>query len=196
MRIVKKGSVFLLLFLSAGVLFGAGRPLEFDDLLRARRISEPAISPDSRWVAFVETTYDLETCLPLSDIHLVPLAGGEARSLTSGGKGNSRPIFTPDGNSLVFASRRSGTRQFYMLPLTGGGEALQLTAYRAGTGGGVLSVADRSQTAAGKSHSPVDKTVGLFIMMPSHRRRGADQVGRASPEFPVTTAHTPARPSQ
>lgn len=139
MRIGKKGSVFLLLFLGAGVLFGAGRPLEFDDLLRARRISEPAISPDSRWVAFVETTYDLETCLPLSDIYLVPLAGGEIRSLTSGGKGNSRPMFTPDGSSLVFASRRSGTRQFYMLPLTGGGEALQLTAYRAGTGGGVLS---------------------------------------------------------
>lgn len=135
----KTGSFFLLLFLGPGVLFGAGRPLEFDDFLRARRISEPAVSPDGRWVAYVETTYDLETCKPRSDIFLVPLAGGEPRALTSGGKGNSRPIFTPDGSSLVFASNRSGTRQFYILPLAGGGEAVRLTDHKGGTAGGVLS---------------------------------------------------------
>ena len=77
MLIEKTGSVFLLLFLSAGVLFGSGRALEFDDLLRARRISEPEVSPDGRRVAYVETTYDIQTHKSRSDIFIVPLAGGQ-----------------------------------------------------------------------------------------------------------------------
>ena len=130
--------LFVILVSLCGLAHGQGRPLEFNDLLRARRISEPAVSPDGRWVAFVVTTYDTLSCERSSDIYLIPLAGGSPRPLTTGGKGNSRPIFTPDGNSLLFASQRGGTRQFYLLPLEGG-EALQLTNQPGGTEGGALS---------------------------------------------------------
>ena len=124
----------------AGQSYGAeGRALNFDDLLRVRRLSEPAVSPDGRWVAYVQKTYDPETYELSSDIFLVPLAGGEARNLTWGGKGNSRPMFTPDGASLVFASSRTINRQFFILPLSGGGEAVQITFRDGGAEGGELS---------------------------------------------------------
>ena len=131
--------ILLALTLPAGRVFPRGRPLEFDDLLRAHRLSEPAVSPDGRWVAFVRTTHDTETFDSWSDICLVPLAGGEPRILTTAKTVNSRPMFTPEGNSLVFASSRSGSRQFYLLPLSGGGEAVQLTCQPGGTSGGRLS---------------------------------------------------------
>ncbi len=137
-----KRLAILLLMLAVPVLPAlapaAGRPLEFNDLLRARRLSEPVISPDGRWVAYVQTTHDTASFKPATDIFLAPLAGGESRNLTMGGQGNSRPMFAPDGKSLVFSSTRSGSRQFYRLPLDGG-EAVQLTDHPGGVSGGALS---------------------------------------------------------
>ncbi len=54
----------------------------------------------------------------------------------------------------------------------------------------------RFHTAAGSSQAPVLKTVGLFIMMPSANRLGADHSGDALSGSSVVIAHTPARPSQ
>ncbi len=140
---IKLTQLFLLaLTVLASPVFSQSRPLEFDDLLRIRRLSEPAISPDGKWVAFVQKSHDPETYNSWSDICLVPLAGGEPRVLTTGKALNTRPMFTADGSSLVFASNRSGSRQFYLLPLSGGGEAVQLTRQPGGTDGGRLSPPD------------------------------------------------------
>ncbi|MEA1996641.1 MAG: hypothetical protein U9N45_03345, partial [Gemmatimonadota bacterium] len=132
-------SLFLLLFIFAVDLPARGHPLTFDDLLRVRRISQPAVSPDGRWVAFVQTTYDSTEYEPSSDIFILPLAGGRIRALTAGGRGNGQPMFTPDGKSLIFASTRTGSRQFFLLPLKGGGEAVQITSHESGAHGGALS---------------------------------------------------------
>jgi len=131
--------VGVLVTLAWSVAAGQGRPLAFDDLLRAKRLSSPAVSPDGRWVAYVQTTIDPGTYESSKDIYLVPLAGGPVRALTTGGKGNSDPLFTPDGRALIFASTRHGSRQFYRLPLAGGGEAARLTDFPGGTNGGALS---------------------------------------------------------
>ncbi|MBN2289354.1 MAG: S9 family peptidase [Candidatus Glassbacteria bacterium] len=139
MALAKTIKLLAALAVCAGPVLAQGRPLEFEDLLRVKRLSEPAVSPDGKWVAYVQTSHDPETCASWSEIYLVPLAGGEPRLLTSGKNSNSRPLFTPDGLSLVFASNRSGNRQFYLLPLYGGGEAVQLTHQPGGTSGGRLS---------------------------------------------------------
>ncbi|HLA41329.1 MAG TPA: hypothetical protein VJ417_15110, partial [Candidatus Glassbacteria bacterium] len=133
----------LLVAVAWAVVSAQGRPLEFDDLLRVRRISSPAVSPDGHWVAFVQTTYDLKSYEASKDIYLVPLTGGSPRAVTTGGKGNSDPMFTADGSALVFASTRHGSRQFYRLPLAGGGEAVRLTDFPGGTSGGALSPDDK-----------------------------------------------------
>ncbi|MEA2062435.1 MAG: S9 family peptidase [Gemmatimonadota bacterium] len=127
--------------LAAAPALGGGRPLQYEDLLRSKRLSEPAISADSRWVAFVQASIDPDSFESWSDIYLVPLAGtgSQPRLLTAGRYSNTRPMFTPDGKALVFASDRSGSRQFYRMPLEGGGEAVQLTSQCGGAGGGRLS---------------------------------------------------------
>jgi tricorn protease len=73
-------------------------------------MSEPAISPDHREIAFVSG----------GDIWTVPAAGGEARLLVSHPAYDSRPLYSPDGARLAFVSTRTGNGDIYILTLANG----------------------------------------------------------------------------
>lgn len=68
------------------------------------------VSPDGREVAF-----DL-----LGDIYVVPVAGGEARALTSGIAWDMQPRFSPDGRQLAFTSDRAGGDNLWLVDREGG----------------------------------------------------------------------------
>jgi Tol biopolymer transport system component len=72
--------------------------------------SEPAISPDRSEIAVVSS----------GDIWTVPAAGGEARLLVSHAATESRPLYSPDGTRLAFASDRSGDGDIYVVTLATG----------------------------------------------------------------------------
>ena len=63
----------------------------------------------------------------------VSWACGEARQLTHGAGNNTRPLFSPDGRSLVCISDRGGREQLWNLPLDGGEP--RLANYRTHLGG-------------------------------------------------------------
>ena len=127
-RAVQIGLLLLLAAASFGKTLAAAdrRPLEFDDLMRARRLSDPQISPDGKTVAYLSTTANKEENRTDSDIWLVPLAGGEPRQLTASPKHDRHPRWSPDGKWIVFESNRSGTFQIYVIA-SDGGEARQIT---------------------------------------------------------------------
>ncbi|MGD0696634.1 MAG: S9 family peptidase [Terriglobia bacterium] len=116
----------VLLLLVAAAPAVAKHPITFDDLMKVKRISDPQVSPDGRWVAYVQTTVDLEANKKIGHIWLVPSAGGEARQLTSGTGSDNRPRWSPDGREIAFISTRSGGSQIWIIPTTGG-EARQVT---------------------------------------------------------------------
>ena len=72
--------------------------------------AEPGISPDGSTIAFVSG----------GDIWEVPARGGDARLLVSHAATESRPLFSPDGRRLTFASSRSGGGDVYVLSLSTG----------------------------------------------------------------------------
>ncbi|MVM33355.1 PDZ domain-containing protein [Spirosoma sp. HMF4905] len=72
--------------------------------------AEPSLSPDGAEVAFVSG----------GDIWTVPTAGGEARLLVSHPDNESRPLYSPDGKYLAFASSRTGNGDIYLLTLETG----------------------------------------------------------------------------
>lgn len=74
------------------------------------------VSPDGKTIAF-----DL-----LGDLYLLPIAGGEAKALTSGLPWDMQPRFSPDGQQIVFTSDRGGGDNVWMIPVAGG-EAKQVT---------------------------------------------------------------------
>jgi len=97
----------LLLCLAAPVLAGEARWLRY-----------PAISPDGSRIAF---SYR-------GDLWVVPADGGEARSLTRHVAYDHRPVWSPDGAWIAFASDRHGNFDVF-LKSAAGGEARRLTHY-------------------------------------------------------------------
>ena len=72
--------------------------------------AEPSLSPDGSEMAFVSG----------GDIWTVPINGGEARLLVSHPDNESRPLYSPDGKYLAFASSRTGNGDIYLLTLETG----------------------------------------------------------------------------
>ena len=114
------GTLAIALFLaSPGSAQSRQRAIQFDDMIAMHRISDPQISPDGQWVAYVVTTPDMQANRNFSNIWLVPAAGGAERELTRGGS-DSRPRWSPDGKKIAFLSSRDGAQQVYVISLYGG----------------------------------------------------------------------------
>jgi len=95
----------------------AGRPLESSSTLHDTE--EPSLSPDGTRVAVIRWMG------PSRDIWLVDLARGTSR-MTSDPSAELMPIWSPDGNSIVFASNRDGPADLYRMASSGVGQAEQL----------------------------------------------------------------------
>lgn len=62
---------------------GAGkRPMTFTDLQRFKRIDDPQVSPDGRWVMFSAVDVDLAANTKVSHLWIVPLKGGQEKQVT------------------------------------------------------------------------------------------------------------------
>ncbi len=116
-------TLFLLL---GGTVANAKRPITFDDMMKVQRISDPQVSPDGRWVAYVQGAVDFEANKVVNHIWLISRSGGEPQQLTNGEGSDTRPRWSPDGDSIAFISTRGGKSQVWIIPVRGG-EARQLT---------------------------------------------------------------------
>jgi dipeptidyl aminopeptidase/acylaminoacyl peptidase len=110
----------LLLALATPLAATDSHPFAASDLVAMARLTDPRVSPDGSQVAFVLRTTDLAANRGRSDLWLVPLAGGDARRLTTAPENDTEPRWSPDGGSLFFLSSRSGSSQVWRLPLAGG----------------------------------------------------------------------------
>ena len=96
-----KKIIITLLSAAAAVSASAETPLWLRDA---------AISPDGKTVAF---TYK-------GDIFTVPVSGGKARQITSNSAYDSRPLWTPAGDRIVFNSAREGSTDIFICDAAGG----------------------------------------------------------------------------
>src|SRR5271165_4870435 len=123
----------------AAVFAEGKRPMKIDDLFRFQRVSDPQVSPDGKWVAFVVGKVDFAANKTASSLWLAPTAGdGAPRPLTNSGKKDAHPRWSPDGKQILFESNRSGEGQLWIIDVDGG-EARQLTTLSTGAGNAVWS---------------------------------------------------------
>ncbi len=113
-------------FAAAAIASGPGRPLAIDDLLALVDVSDPQLSPDGRWVAYVVEEVDEERDESVSSIRVVATDGSETRQMTSAERSATTPRWSPDGRWLAFLATKAGddeaTPQVWTLD-TRGGEA-------------------------------------------------------------------------
>jgi len=81
-------------------------------------LRDPAISPDGSRIAF---RFE-------GQIWIAPAAGGSASALTPSGFHAASPVWSPDGETIAFASDRFGPTNVFAAPVRGG-EAKRLTWY-------------------------------------------------------------------
>ena len=92
---------FLFLLLAGGVSSMSGaekRAFEIDDMFRLKRLADPQMSPDGTLVVYQATEIlDPQKNQKQTHLWIVPTDGKSApRSLTSSGKSDSHPRWSPD----------------------------------------------------------------------------------------------------
>src|SRR5262245_43688778 len=97
-----------------------------EDMLAMQRVSDPAVSPDGKWVAFAVRDTDYDANRGRFDIWLASIDGASVRRLTTHPENDTEPQWSRDGKWIYFMSTRSGSAQVWRIGAAGG-EAEQVT---------------------------------------------------------------------
>jgi dipeptidyl aminopeptidase/acylaminoacyl peptidase len=99
---------------------GSLKPLTINELINIRRVGDPQLSPNGRWVAYTIADTDKAANRRTTQIYLVAVSGGEVRQLTKEKASSSQPRWSPDGSRIAFISARDGAPQIWTMDENGG----------------------------------------------------------------------------
>jgi len=123
----------LVMFVAIGVIAVAtsaaparAKGFTIEDMLAMQRVSDPAVSPDGKWVAFAVRDTDYDANRGRFDIWLASVDGASVRRLTTHPENDTDPQWSRDGKWIYFMSTRSGSAQVWRIGAAGG-EAEQVT---------------------------------------------------------------------
>src|SRR5581483_3220262 len=122
----------------AGALtaFAQRKPAAPEDLWAWRTASSPQVSPDSKWVAYVEEWNDKESNSVRSNVWLATANGRDRYAFSPGAWRDRSPRWSPDSTRVAWISDRGAKPQVFVRRLNGDRDA-QLTTLE----GGVRSLA-------------------------------------------------------
>ena len=95
-------------------------PFDAQAMMKLKRIAEPQVSPDGKWVAFTVMTIDVAANTRPRHIWIVGTDGTGLKQLTTEGNRNERPRWSPDSTRIAYISDRAGSMQIWTMEPNGG----------------------------------------------------------------------------
>ena len=86
----------------------AKHPFTFEDMMNLKRVGDPQVSPDGKWVLFSVVDVSLEANTKIPHIWIVPTAGGQEKEIIADQDGD-RPRWSPDGKRFAFTSSKEAS---------------------------------------------------------------------------------------
>jgi len=126
----------------------AKHPFTFEDMMKLKRVGEPEVSPDGKWVIFSVVDVDLAANTKTPHIWIVPTAGGQEREIIADHDGD-RPRWAPDGKRFAFLSTKEGGSQVWVAEFDDA----------AGTVGRTWKLTSLATEAGGELWSPDGKNI-------------------------------------
>src|SRR5580692_11703685 len=126
----------------------AKHPFTFEDMMKLRRVGEPEVSPDGKWVIFSVVDVNLDANTKTPHIWIVLTAGGQEREIIAD-QDADRPRWAPDGKRFAFLSTKEGGSQVWIAEFDG----------TAGTVSTVGRYTDIATEAGGELWSPDGKNI-------------------------------------
>jgi dipeptidyl aminopeptidase/acylaminoacyl peptidase len=143
--------LILLVLLTIPAFSQSKHPFTFEDMMKLKRVGEPEVSPDGKWVIFSVAEVDLAANTKTPHIWIVPTAGGQERKIIADQDAN-RPRWAPDGKRFAFISNKEGGSQVWVADFNG----------EAGTARRAHQITSFATEADGELWSPDGKNI-LFV---------------------------------